>query len=273
MVKTPANGRTMILVWLRVFLVPAYSLIIRVRNGEGGLLALTGAFIYLFLPPSEVHLRIVLTAILLGLIYGLNDIHDAPLDIRDKSRINSWSTTLASHQSSGYAMHVLQVSIFTIYCIQSGVCNLYYLISTFALSFLYSFRTKAVPILDFFSVFFLSCFFILSFGDQIPKYIVLNAGIMIILNHVFQMHRDLTCDANNKINTSAVSAHQIPRFFFFLSASAVVIIFVLAGDRMAGLISVLVMFVGHDSGFSTKGWLFLKVIQGFSWLAVILLSF
>lgn len=250
---------------LRMVFLPCYSLFSRVRKGEGGLVVLTGALMFYYEPMSAaVAEKIGLSALVIALMYALNDIHDAPEDIADLTRKNRWTTTLVTYQPAAYAIHALTLGAFGVIAICLFSIRPLSLLSAFFVSTAYNLWGKRQVGFDNVLVFLWGPTFIYLFSEKIPFLIALIPGAMLLMNHTFQMARDSKVDGFNRIETTWVFSKQMAEVFYYAAAISVAIFFALTSHYFSAIASALPIIAGYWGGFTKRNWMITKIFQGLS---------
>lgn len=260
----------LLLSYLRFVLLPFYSLFSRFAKGEGGLVVLTGLLSFYTASAGNFYpAQTGLAALALALMYALNDAHDAPYDITDSRRRNSWNTALAERQAVAYAIHGIEFSIFIVFCNLSGIVYFPALLAAFLFSTLYSFWGKSRAVCDFLLVFLWGPAFVYAFVPAVQFEFMIAAGLMLTMSHSFQMQRDFDADRRNQLITSAVRSPLLNRSVYFVAAGGVALCFLTASKFAATALSVFPVFFLLDGRFSGSRWLMIKAVQASSWVAAL----
>lgn len=270
--KTPPTGfntdRMMPVFYL--FCAPLFSLGSRFRKGEGALLGLTVFLDWLY--PSAV--PTVYTAFLaaagLAVMYGLNDIHDAPTDLYDPGRVATWVRTLAERQGYAYLLNGAYSLILLWFAWRISVDHLFAVSAALVLSAVYNLAAKGRPGLDLLIVFLWGPAFIHAYCPTAPFRLALAAGFMLAMNHAFQMYRDRSTDAAAGISTTAVYSPRLQSASYYVATAGTAVAFLTDGFVWAAVMATAGVCVVGFGGFSRQAWLTLKVTQVIAWLCTLL---
>lgn len=255
---------------LRIVALPLYSLISRFRKGEGALLFLTLYLSWLNYRSVGMLLQHGVAGFLaLSLMYALNDIHDAPLDVRDPRRANPWVSLLVRRQTEAYLVHACEVLLLLAWLYLFSGVNAP-LIITFGVSAFYSLWAKGRPGFDIAAVFMWGPGFIYSFVPAAATLLLVNAGFMLAMSHTFQMYRDLLVDSANGITTTAVYGRKLSAGIFVFCAFASVSCFFMLGELIPASLALVAAILPLFIRFSMRSWLLAKVFQAFAWLALMI---
>ena len=255
---------------IRLPFIPFYSLGSRLVRGEGALLGLNALLLYQYDPVKEKFTaKLLISLIALALMYALNDIHDAPFDTRDTGRRNAWTAALLKRQKSAYMIHGLSLLAFIAICIYFFSFNPAFLLTAFAVSTAYNIWGKGKPGIDYLLVFLWGPTFCFIFCREIPLPLALNVGLMLLMNHTFQMSRDQEIDFRNDIRTAINQWGKTSAYVYYAAALGVFACFLWSSRILPALVSTVPFFIPSTLGFSRKGWLFAKVFQAASWLLIV----
>jgi len=250
---------------------PLFSLFTRVRKGEGALLPLALFLVYVFDFERETFfVKAIVGFFALAFMYALNDIHDAPFDLRDDTRRNAWVETLAQKQRAAYIVHALQLLFFITVLIFYLKLPPFIVGAAFWVSTAYNLWGKRVRFLGDALVLLWGPTFTLLLSVKTPLFLAINTGLMLLMGHTFQMARDKHVDAENHIQTTWLSAPQWAVAIFYATGVATQICFVLAGFYTAAFTATLFYLVPLFGGYSPKSWLVLKFLQTVSWILILL---
>lgn len=257
-----------------VLATPAYSLLSRMRKGEGGLWAVTLLLTIRF-EQRDLHLITawVIAGCALALMYAFNDICDAPADAADPARNNTWTKSILEWRRTAHAVNLVQTAFLGTAAFCFLPARFIFFSATFTTSFAYSLRGKRIPLADYALVFAWGPTFVLAFSSGVPVPLALNAGFMLVMSHSFQMNRDIEVDRKNLISTSAVYSTQLQRAMYFSAALGSALCFGLLGYYLSAALSAVTLFTGMLSGFSRGGWYTTKFIHALSWLMLFLPDF
>lgn len=257
---------------LRLLFVPFYSLFSRLWQGEGAMLALTAALLWRFGADQSAFLLKILTAFFsLPFMYALNDIHDAPLDIKDPGRINNWNQTLAAHRKIAFVVHGFETLVLAAACLCFTPVNFLHFSITLLLSSVYTLWAKPRPIFDVLTVSLWGSAFVVTFCGFIPVGLAACAGLMIAMNHAFQMARDRIIDRKNGVMTSAVKSELLNKWIFYAAATLVVVCFAVVAKFIAAAFAAFCIASALWLGFSRTSWLFSKGLQALAWISALYL--
>ncbi|MBV6494807.1 MAG: hypothetical protein LDLANPLL_02844 [Turneriella sp.] len=250
---------------------PLFSLFTRVRKGEGALLPLALFLVYVFDFGRETFfVKAIVGFFALALMYALNDIHDAPFDLRDAARANVWVKTLAERQKTAYVIHAVELAFFITLLIAYLKLSPLIVSAAFWVSTAYNLWGKRVRFLSDALVLLWGPTFTLLLSVKIPLFLAINTGLMLLMGHTFQMARDKHVDAENQIQTTWLSAPQWAVAIFYATGVAVQLCFVLAGFYTAAFTATLFYLVPLFGGYTPKSWLVLKFLQTVSWILILL---
>ncbi len=256
--------------FLYLLCAPLFSLGSRFRKGEGALLGLTAFLLWLYTSVTHGAHTLVLAASGLAVMYALNDIHDAPADLRDPRRSAAWLKTLAAYPAYAYLLNGAYSLVLLGFAWQISLAHLLSLSATFALSTSYNLGAKGRPGLDLLLVFLWGPFFIHAYCPAAPLTLKLAAGFMLAMNHTFQMQRDLGVDTAAGISTSAVYSPRLQSAGYYFATAGASCAFLIEGFVWAALLALAGGGVRALAGFSHKAWLALKATQATAWLCILL---
>lgn len=253
-----------------LFCAPLFSLGSRFRKGEGALLGLTVFLAWLYPSAVPAPYTVLFAAAGLAVMYGLNDIHDAPTDLYDPGRVATWVQTLAERQGYAYLLNGAYSLVLLWFAWRISVAHLFAVSGALVLSTVYNLAAKAKPGLDLLIVFLWGMAFIHAYCPATPFQLMLAVGFMLAMNHAFQMHRDRDTDAAAGISTSAVYSSRLQSATYYAATAGAAFALLAGGFVWAAVVAMAGVCIAGFGGFSRQAWLTLKVTQVIAWLCILL---
>ena len=176
----------------------------RFLRGEGALLAINAAIVVFAGPPlGTAALQLATSALVLALLYALNDWRDAEDDRRNPKKNQQLVETLVELRRPFLAWLVgLQVGLTVLAFAVLGAEVGCAVAAIFAVNVCYSWWLKGVPVADLLIVWAWGASYVAIVGP--PWSVCVAVGLMTAIMHVFQIQEDRDVDAANHVVTTAV---------------------------------------------------------------------
>jgi 4-hydroxybenzoate polyprenyltransferase len=241
----------------------------RIWLGEGVLIAINlSILLYRGVGPGELIAGTIVSVLALGVMYAFNDAYDAVADRHNPKKDQRQVSAYIDHRGTSYRI-LFAAKILTVVLawLLLGPASAAATATVLAVNFIYSTALKGVPIVDVawcgvwgaaFAAIVLA-----------PTDLMILAGLMTAVCHLYQALGDRAADAENRITTTAV---------FSSSASAAVLLVLSAmiglmlrnplGELLAvtALIPFALFFLLRNPHVA---WILTKVYYGVVWLAVL----
>lgn len=184
------------------FLLPYFN---RLKLGEGGLVVFT-LFHSIFAHDNWLLIaqEFSLSFLVLISLYGFNDYKDRRKDLANEKKDKIFVAQIIESEKLFLSINTITtlVCIFGSFFIRGPLGGLFVLL-VYAVNYIYSIKTKSMPIVDLFSVVLWGACFILTSG-HFNLTLFFAAGVMTGIAHLFQMLTDKHVDQINATNTSVV---------------------------------------------------------------------
>ena len=252
----------------------ALSLWNRVKRGEGQLLAINVSLTIASRPSFEKGLLLAaFSAVLLVVLYFLNDVLDAPRDVNDAGKDQRYVEALIGRRP--FLLKLLAVEHVLLAAVAWALFGWLSALGT-ALVLLvnatYSLSLKGRAYWDVPWVALWGALYALSTGIAFPLVVYAAVGLMTGITHVFQITRDRDVDTVNAVRTSAVASRVLPSVELALACAGLALCLrPVLGDLAA--LSALAPLVLHRYLRSNQdAWLLSKGYLGLMWLLLLVQS-
>jgi len=241
----------------------------RIWLGEGVLIAINlSILLYRGVGPGELIAGTIISVLTLGVMYAFNDAYDAVADQHNPKKDQRQVSAYIDHRATSYRI-LFAAKILTVVLawLLLGPVSAKATATVLAVNFIYSTALKGVPIVDVaWCGIWGAAFAAIVLA---PTDLMILAGLMTAVCHLYQALGDRATDAENRITTTAV---------FSSTASAVVLLVLSAmiglvlrgplGDLLAvtALIPFALFFLMRNPHVA---WILTKVYYGGVWLAVL----
>jgi 4-hydroxybenzoate polyprenyltransferase len=241
----------------------------RIWLGEGVLIAINlSILLYRGVGPGELIAGTIVTVLTLGVMYAFNDAYDAVADRHNPKKDQRQVSVYIDHRGTSYRI-LFAAKILTVVLawLLLGPASAAATATVLAVNFIYSTALKGVPIVDVawcgvwgaaFAAIVLA-----------PTDLMILAGLMTAVCHLYQALGDRSADAENRITTTAVfSSSASAAVLFVLSAMIGLMLRGPLGNLAAltALIPFALFFLLRNPHVA---WILTKVYYGGVWLAVL----
>jgi 4-hydroxybenzoate polyprenyltransferase len=241
----------------------------RIWLGEGVLIAINlSLLLYRGVGPGELIAGTIVSVLTLGVMYAFNDAYDAVADQHNPKKDQRQVSVYIDHRGTSYRI-LFAAKILTVVLawLLLGPASAAATATVLAVNFIYSTALKGVPIVDVawcgvwgaaFAAIVLA-----------PTDLMILAGLMTAVCHLYQALGDRSADAENRITTTAVfSSSASAAVLFLLSAMIGLMLRGPLGDLLAvtALIPFALFFLLRNPHVA---WILTKVYYGLVWLLVL----
>jgi len=251
--------------------VSVMPLVHRLGRGEGLLLAVNLSIALTARPSFPTFLlQAVVSTLVLGLLYLLNDVVDSPADAHDPGKDRAFVAFCVANRAqlflflaAGHALTLLLALAFL------GQRSAAAVAAVFAVNLGYSRVFKGVRGLDVPYVALWGALYALVPGVDLPLRTVGLVGVMTSICHVFQITRDREVDGGNGIRTSAAAGRWVAETQ--MAAACAVMAWLLHGllGPLAAASAVLPLVVRRVLRSNQAAWLLSKAYYAVIWLLVL----
>ena len=242
----------------------------RVKLGEGGIVFFNLLFAaYTYRDVKCVILQTIVSFIVMCALYGFNDYHDREKDRDNPKKDNNFTLEIIRHEKLFLLLN---------FCLTIGtIVFVFFFLSHFKaviilflyiINYLYSVKVKGIPILDLIIVVIWGSLFI-AISGKFQLSLILIAGVMTGIAHLFQMITDKEVDKHNNITTSIV---QMPKGEIVLLTSICLILGILLYSTIgiywavSCILPVIVYIISSNVTFS---WYLARVYFLICWIALL----
>ncbi len=241
----------------------------RVRRGEGALLAVNLSLIAALAPPlARGVAEAVVSVLVLGLMYALNDLWDAPADVTNPKKDRSLvATYLAQRSLGGAAIVTLKLLTCAFAFATLGPRAALLVAAVMVVNVVYSTVLKGVPVLD---VVWCGLWGALYAAIVTPSpRLIAVVALMTAVCHLYQTLDDRVSDAANGITTTAVRSPALSGAV--LGILSLLVVLALRGPlggawAVTGLTPLALWAV---AGNPITGWLLTKAYFAVVWLSLL----
>ena len=241
----------------------------RIFLGEGVMIAINvSILLHRGVGSAELIAGTIVSVLTLGVMYALNDAYDADADRHNAKKDQRQVSVYIDHRRATYRV-ILAIKVVTVVLawMLLGRASAAATVTVMAVNFVYSTALKGVPIIDVaWCGVWGAAFAAVVMGS--PDLIIL-AGLMTAVCHLYQALGDRSADAQNRINTTAVFSSNV-------SAAVLFVLCAMVGVMLSGplgnivALSALVPFALFFALRNTHlGWMLTKVYYGVVWLMVL----
>jgi 4-hydroxybenzoate polyprenyltransferase len=183
----------------------------RIRRGEGALLAVNLSLIaHQAATPARAAIQALVSALTIGVMYALNDLHDAPEDWNNPKKDRALIAAYVERRRPGVlALVVLKLLTLAIAFAALGPTATAAVAGVMIVNVVYSMAFKGVPVVDVAWVWLWGALYAAIVSASVP--LLLVVGLMTAVCHLFQALDDRVPDAANGIRTTAVRSPTLAR--------------------------------------------------------------
>jgi 4-hydroxybenzoate polyprenyltransferase len=247
----------------------AASTLLRIRRGEGALLAINLSLIAYVVGGRPDGLAAALVSVLaIGLMYAFNDLYDAPTDSNNPKKDRTLIATYLEHRGvCALAITVLTVGSIAFAGAMLGPRAAIAVAGAMVANVVYSMALKGVPVVDVVWCGLWGALYA-AIVTASPWVLVLVA-LMTAVCHLYQALDDRVADAANAIVTTAVRSPTLSRnVLVVLCGCLFVTLRAPLGSAWAlSVFAPLVLF--HACRDPRVGWLLTKLYFGIVWIYVL----
>lgn len=241
----------------------------RIWLGEGVLLLINlSILLHRGVGRGELIAGTIVSVLTLGVMYAFNDAYDAVADRYNPKKDQRQVTAYIDHRRTAYAiLFAAKLATVALAWALLGPVSAAATATVLVVNFVYSTALKGVPIVD---VAWCGVWGA-AFAAVVlpPAHLMILAGLMTAVCHLYQALGDRSADAQNRITTTAVfSSSASAAVLFVLSAMIGVMLQAPLGGGLAlsAMIPFALFFLVRSSHFA---WILTKAYYGVIWLAVL----
>ena len=237
--------------------------------GEGVLIAINvSILLYRGVGPAELIAGTIVSVLTLGVMYAFNDAYDAVADQHNPKKDQRQVSAYIDYRATSYRiLFAAKVVTVVLAWLLLGPISAAATATVLAVNFIYSTALKGVPIVDVaWCGIWGAAFAAIVLA---PRDLMILAGLMTAVCHLYQALGDRAADAENRITTTAVfSSSASAAVLFVLSAMIGLMLRAPLGDLLAvtALIPFALFFLLRNPHVA---WILTKVYYGVVWLAVL----
>jgi hypothetical protein len=243
----------------------------RIGRGEGLLLAVNLSLVLVAqVSPRETLVLSTVSVAALAILYFVNDVWDCRRDLIDAGKDATFVRFCVTHRTRLQVLAVAEMVALVVFAlVAAGPWCAGALVANLLVNVGYSTWFKGRPALDVAWVVLWGGSYVALSGPATPLAVIVLAGAMTGVCHVFQMRRDRAVDARNGVRTSAVAKPWLPAIELALCCFAMALVLY----RMLGLVAAAtaaVPFVTfHMMRSNQNAWLLAKASFAVVWLLVL----
>lgn len=217
-------------------LLPLVSLTLKIMRSEGALLAVnlmvlvkSGSRNFYFLGAG-----FIISLLMLAQLYGFNDAWDAPRDMNDPDKPREIAGIILARRGAfllASALWAVLLSGVAYLCLPAA---LYAVLAMISVNTVYSILLKGIPLLDVLTVILWGACFPGLTGFPLAPELLLAAGLMTGISHVWQTLRDKTADKAQRVRTIAVFSENFSVITVFFLCCVLMLIVAARADNLGG---------------------------------------
>lgn len=243
----------------------------RLGRFEGLLLAVNVSLALAMMGDASTFLtRVLISTVVLGLLYLLNDVYDAPRDVSDPGKDARFVAFCAAHRSRLFGLLVAaKLGVVLLAWVSLGRQSAFAVGALFVVNVAYSAFFKGFPALDVPIVALWGALYPMVLGPGVPLSLTGLVGAMTAVCHVFQITRDREIDDSNRIRTSAVAASWLPNVQLALLCAAMGVLLFDALGVLGGLSAAVPLVLRYGSRTNQWAWILSKAYFAVVWLVLL----
>jgi 4-hydroxybenzoate polyprenyltransferase len=247
----------------------AASTLLRIRRGEGALLAINASLIVYAGPGQYDGLAAALVSVLaIGLMYAFNDLYDAPTDSNNPKKDRALIATYLEHRRAcALAIIALTVGSVAFAAAMLGPRACLAVAGAMVANVVYSMALKGVPVVDVVWCGFWGALYA-AIVTASPWILVLVA-LMTAVCHLYQALDDRVADAANAIVTTAVRSRALSRTVLLVLCGLLFVVLRAPLGTAWALTAFAPLGLFHACRHPRAGWLLTKLYFGIVWLYVL----
>lgn len=246
----------------------AASTLHRIRRGEGALLAVNLSLIAVQAAAMpQVLAELAVSLLVLGLMYALNDLWDAPTDVNNPKKDPALiGVYLAQRRRGALAIVALKLATLALAAVTLGPRAALAVAAVMTVNVVYSTLLKGVPVIDVAWCGLWGALYAAIVSTDAR--LVIFVGLMTAVCHLYQTLDDRVSDAANGITTTAVRSRTLSTAVLIVLSAAVVLALrdPFGLWALTGLLPLALYFAARRP---LTGWILTKVYFGAAWLALL----
>jgi hypothetical protein len=244
----------------------------RLGRGEGLLFAVNLSLAAAMRPtlPQFVAQTAISLAVL-GLLYLVNDVMDAPRDVHDAGKNASFVHFCLRHRSFlGWLLVVEHLAVVAAAWALLSPTSALGVAAVGVVNLMYSAGIKGQAFLDVPWVALWGGLYVMVLGLSLPVAVLGIVGLMTSIAHVFQITRDRHVDELNAIRTSAVARPWLPRVQMALTCAAMGACIASELGPLVGLTAAIPFLFYVTLRSNQVAWMAARIYFGVIWTAVLI---
>jgi len=246
-------------------------LVHRLGRGEGLLLAVNLSIALVARPDLPAFLsQVLISTLVLGLLYLLNDVIDSPTDVNDPGKDRAFVGFCVTHRAQLFRfLAVGHVVVSLLAFALLGPRSAAAVAAVFVVNLGYSTVFKGVRGIDVPYVALWGSLYAMVPGADVSLELVGLVGVMTSICHIFQITRDRDVDVKNGIRTSAVARHWLAATQLVAACVVMALLLYRLLGPAAAASALLPLALRYALPSNQTAWMLSKTYYGAIWVVVL----